>query len=434
MTEYAPDENDRDKDIGGYDTCFATDDPKLIARARQLVAQVYLMRGFIKQEWVDEDGCIKPEHDPHHEHATYYVMTTPDKEDVVATLRVIRYDERKGEDSFPLLEHKDELDGERREELIHIGYENLLEISALVRDKELDPTGVASMKLYRHLFLDAWSQDDEGKSTFIMACNPRLYERFALLFGESMKRLGPDLSYPGQEAVPAMFSNKDGALGVIGLSKDRKNPYNRLHKDVVEYFLHGSDATKLYPEVIDALRAYGYDDLLQKMTNLEWEYADGYDEAVLRRMTKSGAVGKVREYVQKRWLELSISAGLIGWTVPRAIGVEYGISSDSTVPFVAVELATTPTYAWPAARSIRAAVSGKDERSTRQKNSDRGLIAGSIIAPYAYLYATGATETSSGRITLAGLAATAAVPGLVKAVKKRRQKKSSGQQDDGEGV
>lgn len=403
------------------DNCFATNDPGLIHQARQLTAAVYLKRNFITEDQIGEDGMIKPEHDPFADYSTYYVKTTPDGENIVASLRTIKYDPTKGKESFPVLEHEHELFEDNLRQLKTVGYENLVEVSALVANRELDTDRSATLQLYKRMMLDEWGRDTEGKTTLIMACNPKLYEGFSLLFDGSMQRMGPDLPYPGQDAVPAMFKLNEGAKNVINISRDPQNHYRKVHEIVVNYFLAGTTSNDLHPDIIDALNANNYSALAKKIANNQWDYRETDFSQVSRSLKIAGIEGKIREKIASRRPEIAANAALAGYTVARTVGVAQGVDPVANTnwgAFLAIELATQIPYAWGISDIIRGSLR---ENYSRSRQLLAATAIGSAFAgPYVYLAANGATENVQSNIVAGAMLAVGA-GFLGNAVKKIRQ-------------
>ena len=374
------------------ETCFPTKDPVLIHAARQLTATEYLRRGFVTQDQIGEDGTILHEHDPYKDHSTYFVKLTPEGE-VAATLRVINYDPAKGKKSFPILDHESELEESYVEKLKVIGTENLLEVSALVRSKELDKDGSAALQLYRQMMIDSWANDKTGKGTLIMACNPVLYENFRLLFDGSMQRIGPDLDLPGQEAIPAMLELTDGSINVADISRDKKNPYNKLHKTVIEYFFAGTDANKINPQIVDALDANAYTDLTRRMRENDWSDLGNIDASIQSKLTRAAVPGKIREKAKKYRPEIAANVLLAGYTALRTVGVAQGVdpvSDTNWETFLAIELGTQVPYTWGISDLIRGGL--KDEYPRSRKMLASTAVGSAFIAPYAYVAAEGGAE------------------------------------------
>lgn len=196
-----------------------------------------------------------------------------------------------------------------------------MEVSALVRDKALDRDGTAAMRLYKELFLTVWSRDKTGDSALIMACNPKLYKNFSLLFDGSMKRIGPDLPYKGQDAIPAMFMNREGAINVIQLSTDPNNPYRSMHAKVVEYFFTGADAAMLHADVVEALEAHGYTSLVEKMRSGDWPLQDNLDARAQKEIKQAGVRGAIIAKMVSRKPEIIANVLLAGYTAFRTVAV-----------------------------------------------------------------------------------------------------------------
>lgn len=404
------------------DNCFATDDPHLVLLARQLTAKRYLDYKFITQDQIGEDGTIKEEFDPYHAHSTYYVKTTEDGESIIASLRTIKYDPSKGKASFPVLEHEAALYKENVNALYEVGHSNLVEVSALVANKELDTDRSATLQLYKRMMMDEWSRDAEGKTTLIMACNPKLYEGFSLLFDGSMQRMGPDLPYPGQDAIPAMFKLNEGGKNIIEISRDPKNHYRKIHEIVVNYFLAGTQQDGLHPDIIETLKSNNYSILADKIANDQWDSSETDYSQVYRSLKIAGIEGKIREKIATRKPEIAANVALAGYTVARTVGVAQGVDPVADTnwgTFLAIELATQIPYAWGFSDIIRGSLREDYPRSRKLLAS--AAIGSAFAGPYVYLAANGATENLQSNIVAGAMLAVSA-GFLGNAVKKIKQK------------
>lgn len=403
-------------------SCFVTYDPDTIDQARRMTAREYLRRKFITSDEINAEGVISEDSDPHHSHSRYFVDTVGDGSTVSATLRTLHYDGDMGHDSFPVLTHEDELYPEYMEKINKLGYENIIEVSALVRDRELDSDGTAALKLYREVFLDAIANDENGKTALVMACNPKLAKKFRLLFDGSMKRIGPNLDYPGQEAVPMMTMIRDGMLNLINVSKDRQNPYRNVHKLVVEYFFTESNHSRVHPDIIQALEENGYNDIVEKMASGDWGNTSKLDKTIVSKIERAAVLGKIREGARKYRPEALATAGLIGYTLARTAAVAEGIAPESDASweaFLAIELATTPQYVWGVGDLARNAGKEKEEYSTKRKLGAIAAAGSAFVAPYGYLAARGGFESEQGLAVGAGMLVIAGVSPVAKAIKKR---------------
>lgn len=391
----------------GEVACGKTTDPLLIHQARRLVARIYAERGFIQPEAITDDGTIDERYDPDQRNADYYVVVDH-SDTVIATARTIRHDETRARDSFPLLrDHIDELDPDVIDRLENEhGWENVKELSGLARDRTADPKKLAATQLYKAMFLDAWKENDGHEQVFIMACNPGLRTTLGQLFGSSIEQLGPALDYPGQPAEPVMFATRSGAVETIERSRDKKNPYRKLHQQVVEFFLHGEGASTLDSHIIDALRANDYDTIVRSISTGDWEAID--DDRELRKMRKLGAYGILADKIQKYKPELIAGGLLTGYTVARTAAVAVGVSPSTDVDwrvFLGIELATTAPYVWAAGDIIRNTDTPPEDRSRSRTMGAYATYYGSLLAPYGYIVAAGGATTPAALATTAGMAA-----------------------------
>jgi hypothetical protein len=401
--------------------CFSTDDPELILKARQLMARVYLQRDFVTRSEITEEGVLREDSDPYGSHSTYYVVVPKGQKSVLATVRIINYDPQKGESSFPVMKYRESFDARAREILASVDSANLVEVSALARDKHLAASGTAALMLYKRIFIDALYQHAHGKKSLIMACNPTLFKNFGLLFGESFIRLGPDLPYPGQPASPAILSTEEATVNIARVSRDKKNPYRGVQEGVVKYFGAGANADLLSDEILSALETYGYGELLDKMKANDWNDVAQREKRALRILKRGAIMGKLKELLKRYRPELLAIIGLIAYTVART-----GVVAESIAPvtsavdwrtFLGIELVTTAPYVWGIGDLARNA--NNDDYKTSRKMSAYALAGSAFVAPYAYLAAEGTLHSGQGAIVAGGLIAISIGPALLKQVTKQ---------------
>ncbi len=390
---------------------FATDDQELISKARYMTAQYYLKRGFITHDMLDEEGRIAEEHDPYLSNSRYFVFVNTETGELVACCRKIYYDPEKGERSFPLLDHQNELNSEQLDQLSEVGLENVVELSALVKNPRLDTDGQAVFKLYRTLVQDAWGADRNGREeTFIMACNPKLYKRLRLAFDGIIQRLGPDLDYPGQKAVPAMFSTRQGALEYIAKSSNMLNPRAFFYRRVLKFMLATAKPSEMDADIVQALHENGYTSYMRKVR-------DG-EPVVEASPVLASDTGNPEKKISRK-PEIIAAAGLLGYTALRTVAVAKGVSPDTDVDwriFLGIEVATTWPYAKGMGTLIRAA-HDPEQFTARQRRTAGVVASSSFLAPYAYVIAEG-EGLSPGIWT--GVAAFAAV-GIYSAAKRLKR-------------
>jgi hypothetical protein len=400
--------------------CFSTDDPDLILQARQLMADVYLKRDFVSHSEITDEGVLSEESDPYGSHSTYYVVVPKNQKTVLATVRIIHYDIQKDENSFPVMKHKQDFDPQALEVLESAGIENLVEVSALARDKKLAASGTAALMLYKKIFVDACYDDDNGQKSLIMACNPVLFKTFSLLFGDSFMRLGPDLPYPGQVACPAILPVRAASINIAKASRDKKNPYRGVQEGVVQYFGAGANAHRLSEEILSALDTYGYGELLAKMKTNDWDDLAQREKQALKIVKRGAVIGKLKELVKRYRPELLAIIGLIAYTVART-----GVVAESIAPvthadwriFLGIELATTAPYVWGMGDLARNA--NNDDYKTSRKVSAYALTGSAFVAPYAYLAAEGILHSEQAAIVAGGLLVLSIVPALIKQVRNK---------------
>ncbi|MCA9338117.1 hypothetical protein KC949_01035 [Candidatus Saccharibacteria bacterium] len=397
---------------------YATHDPELIKKAQQLTARTYLQRKFITPSEVGPDGTMTPESDPYADHATYYVMTVNGGQDVAGTMRIIHYNHDKGADSFPMMKYFEQYTPEMQQKIMDIGLENIFELSSLVRDRELDANGEASMGLYKQMYIDAINSGNNNL-TGLLALNPYLYKQFEVLFRGTLKRLGPDLPYPGQDASPALLNFYDTSMTMISQSRDRKNPYRGVHEASVGYFLNGLSYNEINPDVVDKLIEHGYDEYAHNILHGDWGDEAEVARQTMRDIKKGFVIGKVRECVRHYRPEILVSAGLLAYTAARTGVVAEAMAPVSDVDwrvFLAAELVTIPPYVWGVGDLARNA--GDPQYGRTRKLGAYAAAGASFVTPYAYLAVEGGMSSQQGIVAAGGLAAMAAVPAVAKKVRK----------------
>lgn len=248
------------------ETAFAITDSQLITEARQLTAKIYLKKGFVTADDIDESGAIKVSSDPYIGSSEYYIATNENSE-IAATTRKIRFDAAKGEESFPVWLHKSEFYEDKVEHIESVGLDTCVEISALAKLSSKDPSGLSALHLYRSLIQDALRPDENGaprEKIFLMALSPRLHEQLSTYFDGAIKRIGPNLDYPGEEVVPAMFMPVEGMAELIDAANREDNPDAATHAFIADFVLSDGDAEIVRPEIVDALKRNGFDETMAK--------------------------------------------------------------------------------------------------------------------------------------------------------------------------
>lgn len=197
-----------------------TDIDDMIA-AKKLHAAVYLAIGFVDQSDIRED-IIHDGSDPHQHHSQYFVVKRGNA--VVAVARQITY---KGSgpyhESFPILD-KALLHERSRRHILAIHPQEITEISALVKKSGESP--LVPILLYREL----WRHSLRYKHrVWIMACDPRLYERLKLLFGPALVRIGQTTPYKGGDIIPVTITIAKGIKYLQTAKKARRRDFFNIH-------------------------------------------------------------------------------------------------------------------------------------------------------------------------------------------------------------
>lgn len=404
--------------------CLLTSDNDSVLDARRLMAREYVRRKFITSDQLNENGVVGNEDDPYHNDAKYFVLRN-DEGACVATLRTLHYSPEKDRESFPVLKYESVLYPEFRDEIYEIGLENIIEVSALVRDKDLDTEGTAAIELYKKLFLDSWSDFGGKDKCLIMACNPVLFDMFKVLFDGSMMRIGPDLPYPGQEAVPTMFKLNEGAINLIECSRRADNNYRTVHQKVVEYFLAGTQASSFHPDIMEALERNDYQDLARKMRENNWPSGIQTAAEFQRSMKKAVILCEAKERTKRYRPELLSGIGLAGYSLARAAAVAKGLEPVSDVEWktlLGIELLTTPQYVWGVGDLVRNA--DNSSYSRKRKIGAYTAAVTAYAAPYGYMLSNGALSSAQGVGVVAGIAGVAAIPAATRKIRKRWMEKN----------
>lgn len=250
---------------------YMVKDRATIDEARRLTANVYLKRGFIDSKEIGEDGTITPEFDPYIDSSSYYIVANEESQ-IVATTRKIRYDETKGEESFPVWKSKELFDKAAVDEIESIGLENCVEISALAKELALDTDNLAALKAYRSIFQDAINKKeatDTQETVFLMALSPKLFEQFKIIFKSGLKKIGPSLDYPGEEVIPAIIKPVEGIVETIDSISDESNPDAETNAFVIDFLLEGCTAKDIDQRFIEALKRNNLHSTLNKLESAD---------------------------------------------------------------------------------------------------------------------------------------------------------------------
>jgi hypothetical protein len=205
----------------------------LIEKAQQLHASVYLSRGFINPEDINEDGRIHHGADVHQAHSYYFVVALEGKKgtQIIATIRQIEATTQKGMASFPILE-KVVVHEWVEKELKGVSPSTVVEISGLA--KRRGASSAAVLLLYREMWYRSLR---DGHSLWLMACDTRLYERLVVLFEGAIFQIGDLAKYQGGDVIPALcrpFEVVPALLRTVAKSRLQKKVF---HRKILEFLL-----------------------------------------------------------------------------------------------------------------------------------------------------------------------------------------------------
>lgn len=224
----------KDLSTGTVDEMFVAEpvsSAEALTAAKRLHASIYLQKQYIAPHMVNRSGVFKKKHDPYQVHADYFVVRRRSDDLVVAAARQIRYVMDKSHKSFPLLAHL-KLYVSRASLATDLPLENCLEISGLVKQRGITP--MAIMLLYREM----WRRSlQRGDRYWLMACDRRLYKRLSLLFGKTIKQIGPVTHYLGSPVVPALLNLSKSKEMLMAETKSRNFLKRALKRKVVNFLM-----------------------------------------------------------------------------------------------------------------------------------------------------------------------------------------------------
>ncbi len=229
------------------------DDEAYLIAAKKLHASVYLGRGFVQPEDVD-DGILTEIADPHQKHSTYFVVTEKNSGHIIATSRQIEANGRKKHNSFALMGKAFLYPGAVRRIKSHQP-EDAVEISGLAKQRGVSK--LAPLLLYRAM----WHRSLKSKhKLWLLAIDSKLFIRLKLLFGPTIRKSGRVTPYYGGDVVPATL---DVQASVVGLNRCLKKatPLQRpLRMAVIRFMINGLPVESLrapekraYKELVDAI-------------------------------------------------------------------------------------------------------------------------------------------------------------------------------------
>jgi hypothetical protein len=208
------------------------DDSYLLA-AKKLHANVYLSRGFVQENDIDQ-GVLSTKADPHQKHSTYFVVVEKRSGRILATSRQIESKREKGHNSFAIMGQAFLYPGAIKRIKNHLPEESV-EISGLAKQRGVSK--LAPLLLYRAM----WHRSLRSKhKLWLLAIDTKLFIRLKLLFGPTIRKAGKVTPYYGGDVVPAILDVQSSITSLNKSLKKRVSPIQRpLRAAVIRFMLNG---------------------------------------------------------------------------------------------------------------------------------------------------------------------------------------------------
>lgn len=227
--------------------CRLVDETSLLQGAQQLHAAVYLAKGYVRPEEINENGILHVEGDPYQEHAYYFTVKNKQTNQLAASARLIYAPANSTLADFQTLTHLKLFD-EARSILAKYKADDCLEVSALVRVQ--NENSLAVLMLYREMWQFTLKQ---GHRLWLMSCNANLYTRLRFLFGNALQPIGPKQSFRNHMFIPVMIEIESSLNNLLRNSYSR-NPIDRaLKRRLVRFFLNGVPDSALDKDALSHL-------------------------------------------------------------------------------------------------------------------------------------------------------------------------------------
>ncbi len=205
----------------------------LVDDAQKLHASIYLSRGYVSEEDVDETGRLHKLSDSHQEHSHYFVVTVEENgvENVVATARQIESVEPLGMNSFPIIK-RSKIYQRSLFEIMGQTPESCIEISGLAKKRGTNSAAV--LLLYREMWYRSLR---DGHTLWLMACDVVLYEKLIILFEGAIQKIGSRTSYQGGDVIPAMIRPLEVLDSLISATKSSHYQKRVFRRKLLSFLL-----------------------------------------------------------------------------------------------------------------------------------------------------------------------------------------------------
>lgn len=323
-------------------------------RAQTLSTNKYLEMNWVSPAELNEKGLFI---DEYAERSVYLFAENSVRD---STCRYIQATKEEGIMSLPTAKYFAlDVDEIRKaagiESISKLKAREVIEVSALAsihregeatgRRSELDATRL----LYARILRDSL---DQGHKLWLLNTSEGLLRSLELFLGkDQIHRLGDPVDYRNSMVVPAAINPQE----VVRSSLADETQLGDVKRQYLKEILKGVSDKHLSPELITLLDKH----------NIPYERTKGW-ERLVRQRKKFGAAAL---------------AGLGAWSVVKAAPI-FTVDGPTGVAFGVIDLATIPPYLW----GISESVAGKTPTRRFLASS---VLAGSIVAPYAYLWGVG---------------------------------------------
>lgn len=321
--------------------------------AQELHTKVYLEKGFITGEDLDEDGLFVDEYSDRSVH----ILAHSSKRRTAC--RYIQATRREGIMSLPTAKHFS-IDPEvikkvasvRR--LTDLKSKEVIEVSGLVSVQE-DAEGEsprdelnATRLLYAQILRESL---DAGHKLWLLNTHKELIRSLRILVGhEQVHELGEIKEYMGSPTVPVAINPQEVVRAVL----EAEGRLGDMKREYLKETLEGVSDKHLSDDILQLLDKHGI--TYEKSSTLQ---------RILRNR-KAMAMTALTGYALARAVPVANVEGFEG----------------SAAAFAAIDIATVPPYAW----GLTEMVTG---RSLGRRATAASVAAGSFAAPYVYFWAEG---------------------------------------------
>jgi hypothetical protein len=363
-------------------------------QAQELHTKVYLEKGYITADEIDDDGIFNDEYADR----SVYLFAENSFRD--STCRYIKADKKDGIMSLPTTKNfsvdPDILrDAAGVDRLSNIRPRDVIEVSALAsvqhgdinqgKRGELDATRL----LYARVLRDSL---DQGHKLWVLNTHENLVRHLEILLGkEQIHRLGDTKDYMGSPTVPVAINPQE----VVRTALEDETPMGDMKRQYLSETLQGVSDRHLDKKMLQLLESHGI----------------AYERSPLLKRTL-------------RHRKAIAYAAIAGYTAARAIPVAHIDGFEGNVGvFFAIDFATSFPYTWGLVEVVTA-------RSPAKRIAGGAVAAGSFAAPYVYFWAEGNDYPAWVNGVVGGIVGVAGIM-AVNGIRKDKQLEKRLEKDDG---